>query len=168
MDLGGLMRGLAQMLTWPAPLRLRPLAEADVDPLASLIVTILGEFEFEWLATEEQREVTREGKAANLRHSLGLCAADPDHNAFWVLEDSSSGRMAGSVGIRRAARGDEARDAPRAASKPPRARLLALGVSLVVRRRVARRVGVGAFRRPHLERAVVVALVLAQAGGARV
>ena len=103
MDLGGLMSGLAQMLTWPAPLRLRPLAEADVDPLASLIVSILGEFEFEWLATEEQRQATREGKAANLRHSLGLCAADPDHNAFWVLEDSSSGRMAGSVGIRRAA-----------------------------------------------------------------
>ena len=55
MDLGGLMSGLAQMLTWPAPLRLRPLAEADVDPLASLIVTILGEFEFEWLATKSTR-----------------------------------------------------------------------------------------------------------------
>jgi ribosomal protein S18 acetylase RimI-like enzyme len=107
-----LMQGLAAMLAWPKPLRLRKLGEADVEPLAAMIVAVLAEFSFPWLATEAQRQEAREGKARNLRHSLRLCAEAPDGNALWVLEHTGGEagavgapvfRLVGSVGIRRAA-----------------------------------------------------------------
>eukprot|EP01043_Picozoa_sp_COSAG02_P073293 COSAG02_NODE_14186_length_1299_cov_2.857500_1_plen_343_part_01 len=108
-----LMQGLASMLAWPSPLRLRQLAEADVEPLAALIVSVQCEYDFPWLATEAQQQQEREGKANNLRHSLQLCMEKPEGNAFWVLEHTGGKpehqlgapvfRPVGCVGIRRAA-----------------------------------------------------------------
>lgn len=104
-----LMQGLAAMLAWPAPLRLRQLTEPDIEPLAALIVAVQGEYAFPWLATEAQRQQVREVKAQNLRHSLRLCTEKPEANALWVLEHTggksspSALRLVGCVGIRRAA-----------------------------------------------------------------
>jgi ribosomal protein S18 acetylase RimI-like enzyme len=108
-----LMQGLASMLAWPAPLRLRKLAEADIEPLAALIVAVQCEYGFPWLATEAEQQQEREGKAKNLRHSLQLCMDKPEGNALWVLEHTGGNpetqlgapvfRLVGCVGIRRAA-----------------------------------------------------------------
>ena len=108
-----LMAGLAAMLAWPAPLRLRALTEADLAPLAALIVAVQCEYGFPWLGTADQQQQARESKAASLRHSLRLCAEQPEGNAFWVLEHTGGEgekqlgapvfRLVGCVGVRRAA-----------------------------------------------------------------
>eukprot|EP01048_Picozoa_sp_COSAG05_P033578 COSAG05_NODE_13545_length_426_cov_0.779817_1_plen_101_part_10 len=99
------MAAMEQMLRWPPPLKLRPLTEADIPGLSALIVSVLCEYQFSWLASAEQQEEARASKAASLRHSLALCVSDPARNAFWVLEDTTPGRQrpAGCVGIRPAA-----------------------------------------------------------------
>ena len=88
-----IVQGLVAKLSWPKPLRLRKLHEEDVAGVATLIVSILCAFEFSWLGTLEQRADAQQGKEASLRHTLALCASDPDRNAFWVLEDSTPGRQ---------------------------------------------------------------------------
>jgi hypothetical protein len=46
-----IIQSMVSLLAWPAPLKLRPLMAADAQPLAAMIVAVLAEFEFEWLAT---------------------------------------------------------------------------------------------------------------------
>lgn len=99
-----IIQSMQAMLKWPAPLKLRPLAATDAAPLAAMIVAVLAEFQFEWLATPEQLAKCEKGKAASIRHDAALCTAEPARTAFWVLVDSRDDTPVGCVGIRRCIR----------------------------------------------------------------